>query len=281
MDYMAKNEILMQYSAAIVFLLAVSYVLLITNPPSDLLQFNENKAPVYRQLSNVSDLQEHGASFSVFFGFFVALSLSIALMTSIVIDEKIKHRFACYSISAIFVILTGLLLYPYYGILLLFFVIPTGVAVYLGGILFFSTEVYASIKYFLFPFELVIASLLLFSSGFFLFMLKLLSPEGFGYFFIMMAFLVYLSVAAAEYLLLKSWSKQILKMRRDLKSRLKQTWKTLRNWGRKTKFRLEKIWEGLRNWVRKRKRLLKMLAIAIIVVIIVAVVVLVAKRLRN
>lgn len=130
-----RNEVLILYSSIMVFLLALSYVLIITNPPSDLLRYDNNLGrAVTRDNLSVAEIPEHWGSISIFLGLFAFLTFFIGLSMSIVCEvEGESRRFAIILTTSLFLlIMLGLLLHPYYGGTLTTTVIPIG---YLTGLL--------------------------------------------------------------------------------------------------------------------------------------------------
>lgn len=123
LEKMAEDNRLVEYYAAITFLLAIGYLLIITNPPPNLPQ---------EGIVSISDIQANGPTVVIFLVFFCLLSFFIGLLLSSVYDQP-KHK-AGHFIPAIFVIvMLSSILYPYYGWLLAVELIPVGIfGFYLG-----------------------------------------------------------------------------------------------------------------------------------------------------
>lgn len=174
---MARDDtIVVQYCAAIAFILAVSYTLIITNPPSELKQWDENENIfVHKKLLAVTDLQDHGDYISVFLLLFGLLSFFIGLLVSIVYE---KGKSALYPISIVFILSMSALLFPYYGVLLPYIAIPVGLSGYFMGVPVFSPRFRKDVKYFRVSYTLLVAYFSGFAISFVLFLNKVLFAEG-------------------------------------------------------------------------------------------------------
>jgi hypothetical protein len=138
---MAKNDAVIQYCATITALIAISYILIVTNPPSELLtRDNENNWPVYEQLSTIKAMQDHLGSFVIFLAFMGILSFFIGLSMALVYEKTGEHLFSYHLASCCIVLLLGLLLYPYYGNLLASIATAIGIAFYSLGLFYYSPK---------------------------------------------------------------------------------------------------------------------------------------------
>jgi O-antigen/teichoic acid export membrane protein len=100
-----------------VFLLAVGYILIITNPPSDLLGRNNENMIVTKQLA-WSEISMHMESISIFLALFAILTFFIGISTALIcIAEGERMSSILFSlISVILIVILALLLLPYYGV---------------------------------------------------------------------------------------------------------------------------------------------------------------------
>jgi len=136
-----RNEVLILYSSIMVSLLAIVYVLIITNPPSDLLRYdNFGTAHIIDNLS-LKEIPNHWISISIFSGLLAFLTFFIGVSMAIVYEVVGKReaeekrnweREVILSASLLLLVMLGLLLLPYYGIALTSTVMPIG---YLAGLL--------------------------------------------------------------------------------------------------------------------------------------------------
>lgn len=124
-----------QYCGIMIFLLAISYILIVTNPPSDLLQYDENLGTITKQLSG-PDILEHAGSISIFLALFALLSGFIGILMGYGVEKGVKElseRSILYgSIFSIFIL--GYLLSPYYGVSLAVIAWVIGYLSYVTGI---------------------------------------------------------------------------------------------------------------------------------------------------
>jgi hypothetical protein len=129
---------LLQYASIILLVLSICYVIVITNPPKDLLEYNENlKDTVTRQLSS-QEIPNFAKDLLPFFGifslmmFFCGYSLSLILVNRIIKIEAatIPYLFTCGSILAL-----GAILWPYYGDALAMIVLYIGAPSFIAGVL--------------------------------------------------------------------------------------------------------------------------------------------------
>jgi hypothetical protein len=135
---MERDEALLLYSSIMVALLAIGYVLIITNPPSDFLRYdNLGRAHTIDNLS-YTGITEHWNSVVIFWGLFAVLSFFIGLSTAVVFDIVIKEGVEKWqsevilTMSLFVLVMLGLLLLPYYGLVLTSTLVPIG---YLAGLL--------------------------------------------------------------------------------------------------------------------------------------------------
>lgn len=125
-----------QYCSIMVALLAIGYVLIITNPPSDLLQYDNGKSvTVHLTFSNMSS---HGGAVLIFLALFSLLSFLIGLLTSIIRESEGERKSSLifYATSTVSVLVLGLLVYPYYGEHLVYTLWGAGVPLYFMGSFF-------------------------------------------------------------------------------------------------------------------------------------------------
>lgn len=134
-----RSGTLILYFSIMVFLLGISYVLIITNPPSDLLRYDNNlRKVVTKDNLSVSEIPEHMGSISIFLGLYAFLTFFIGLSMSIIYEvEGESSRCAIILIISLFLpLMLGSLLYPYYGSKLVSTVIPIGYLTELFGLSF-------------------------------------------------------------------------------------------------------------------------------------------------
>jgi hypothetical protein len=136
---MANNDTILQYCAAITAILAIGYILIVTNPPSSLTKYDnvENRF-VHEDLSSLTALQEHGWNVLFFWSIFGILSFFIGMMTAFIYEDTEKSDF--HLASLIVVIFMGILLAPYYGSLLAEMLLAIGILTYYGAIIYFSPK---------------------------------------------------------------------------------------------------------------------------------------------
>jgi MFS family permease len=123
-DTVERDQVLILYASMMVFLLAIGYILIITNPPSDLLQYdNFGNAHTIDNLP-LTKIPEHWGSVLIFWGLFAFLAFFIGLAMAVVNDvlerEEVKgkinlERQIILSMSLLLLVLLALLLWPYYG----------------------------------------------------------------------------------------------------------------------------------------------------------------------
>lgn len=135
-------EALAQYSSVMVFLLAISWILIITNPPSEFLRYDDNENMVVPKYLSVTEIRENPISTLIFLGLFFLLSFNIGLSTSSIYEMERKQIREVYeTISFFSVLILASLLYPYYGDLLTVSAFPIGISAYSLG-LFSSSQRY-------------------------------------------------------------------------------------------------------------------------------------------
>jgi len=124
---------LTQYCGIMVALLVIGYILIITNPPSNLLLYDNGKSfTVYLSWSNMSS---YGGPLVIFMAMFSLLSFLIGLLTSIIrwVEAEPRSSLIFYGTSAVSVIVLSLLVYPYYGADLAVTLMAEGIPVYFMG----------------------------------------------------------------------------------------------------------------------------------------------------
>jgi hypothetical protein len=110
-----RTDILTQYSVAIITLLAIGYVLIITNPPKELLHIGNDNVIATRHLS-MPDMYTYRGSIILFLILLGLLSLFIGLQSSIIFEIEKKSLKNVYFVgSGLLVFLFCSLLNPYYG----------------------------------------------------------------------------------------------------------------------------------------------------------------------
>jgi hypothetical protein len=120
-----------------VALLAIVFVLIITNPPSQLLGRDNENITVTKTIP-WSEMHVYGESILIFLALFSLLSFLIGLLTSIIQESEGKRKpsFIFYLISAISIIVLAYLVRPYYGKDLAYTLLGTGFLAYSVGLLF-------------------------------------------------------------------------------------------------------------------------------------------------
>lgn len=132
---MEKNSSLIGLASIILTGLIIGYFLLITNPPPDLLRYNENlKMAVTYHLSG-SEIINHFGSISIFILTFFLISALLMFVTSEIVSEKKWGRLPVeVALTLISIIVLGIIGFPYYGFRLTMILYSTGM---MGGIIGF------------------------------------------------------------------------------------------------------------------------------------------------
>lgn len=123
-----------QYCSIMIFLLAISFVLIITNPPPDLLEYDNQKNMSIPKNISWSEMSKYGSSILIFTTLFSLLSFLTGLLMSIFYElerGKSSAIFIIISMASVFVL--ALLVYPYYGGPLAITLMSLGFPFYLIG----------------------------------------------------------------------------------------------------------------------------------------------------
>ena len=137
---MANNRenkpLFVQLSGIIIFALTVGYFLVITNPPADLLEYdNALQCTVTKNLSN-SEIVNHLESISFFLILYTLIAFFISVTSSIVTKGmQPKIRYSTILVCVFTVVLLGYLLIPYYGGLLAAMAYSVGMIGFYSGML--------------------------------------------------------------------------------------------------------------------------------------------------
>lgn len=106
--------------------LIIGYFLLITNPPLDLLQYNENlKIATTYHLSG-PDILNHLGSVFIFIAIFFLISTFLVFVTSRVLSGKKRRFFTDRFLTIVSIFVLGSITWPYYGLSLTVIMYSTG-----------------------------------------------------------------------------------------------------------------------------------------------------------
>jgi len=130
------------FTSTMIFVLVVGYLLVVTNPPQDLLQYDENKQCFVSEDISILDLWQYSKSVLMFIGFFGLVSVFIGEMASSVffVFKKYKKK-SHFEIDVMFIpavisiIVLGLIPLPYFGYALSMMMILIGLPAFILGVL--------------------------------------------------------------------------------------------------------------------------------------------------
>lgn len=130
------------FTSTMIFVLVVGYLLVVTNPPQDLLQYDENKQCFVPKDIPILDLWQYSESVMMFIGFFGLVSVFIGEMaTSVFLVFKKYRKKPHFEIDVMFIpavisiIVLGLIPLPYFGYALSMMMILIGLPAFILGVL--------------------------------------------------------------------------------------------------------------------------------------------------
>jgi hypothetical protein len=138
-----ENRSFVEYASIILFALIIGYFLIITNPPADLLQYDENLQTAVTRPLQGNEITMHAGSISTFLFIFALICIFIGFVTSSVLMEHFfverrgwmsKVYIVPFTISILSFIVLGSVLRPYYGHDLSYMAYWIGWAAFLTGL---------------------------------------------------------------------------------------------------------------------------------------------------
>lgn len=132
-----KVGLLVQYIAVIIFILSICYIVIVTNPPAELLEYNENlRGMVTRQLS-YHDFTNYRASLFPFLALFALIMFFSGYLAGLIIVREAGKKLAIAVIPLAFIfisiVMLGYMLLPYYGFDLVLVAYAIGAPAYFTG----------------------------------------------------------------------------------------------------------------------------------------------------
>lgn len=139
-----KKERKMLFSSTMIFVLVIGYLLIVTNPPADLLQYDENiQRAVTKDNLQLIELWQYTESTLLFIVFFGLISLFIGeTAASVFIEFKTRKKEIyvvitdrMFVLAPLSIFVLGLIPFPYFGMALSLMMILIGLPAFLFGML--------------------------------------------------------------------------------------------------------------------------------------------------